>query len=204
MSRQLPSHPNLEHLKKQAKNRLGELQKQNPEAKLADSLHATAREYGFATWPMLKAYVLSLPIQSDPVTQQNPFVGIWSANVSKSKRHPANQFQRATLEFVVDRDTVTITHAGIDASGQEEHSTNTIHADGKDREVGGSGYVLMARWLGSNVLETIAKKDGQVVGQGRYEVSADGQTLTVSSKDANQNAQGWQSEFEQVIVLDRR
>ncbi len=60
-----------------------------------------------------------------------------------------------------------------------------------------------ARWLGSHVLETIAKKDGQVVGQGTYEVSADGKTLTVSSKDASENAQGWQSEFEQVIVLDR-
>ena len=174
MSRQLPSQPNLEHLKKQAKSRLAELQTQNPQAKLADALHATAREYGFATWPTLKTYVQSLPPQADPVTQQNPFAGTWAADVSKSKRHQANQFQRATLQFVVAGDTVTITHAGIDASGQEEHSTNTIHADGSDREVdGGSGYVLMARWLGSHVLETIAKKDGQVVGQGTYEVSAD-------------------------------
>jgi hypothetical protein len=61
----------------------------------------------------------------------------------------------------------------------------------------------MARWLGSHVLETVATKDGQVVGRAAYEVSAGGKTLTVSAKDPSANAHGWQSDFEQVIVLDR-
>jgi hypothetical protein len=55
MSRQLPAHPNLEHLKKQAKDLLPDLQRQNPGSKLADALHTIAREYGFTTWPELKA-----------------------------------------------------------------------------------------------------------------------------------------------------
>jgi hypothetical protein len=44
MSRHLPAHPNLDHLKKQAKDLLRDLQRQNPGSKLAAALHAIARE----------------------------------------------------------------------------------------------------------------------------------------------------------------
>ena len=57
MSRNLPPHPNLEHLKKQAKDLLHDLQQRDPALKLADAQHALAREYGFASWPKLNAYV---------------------------------------------------------------------------------------------------------------------------------------------------
>jgi ankyrin repeat protein len=69
--RELPARPDLEHLKKQART----LQQQriasdtaatarfeafgitSAEPKLADALHVIAREYGFATWPVLKLHV---------------------------------------------------------------------------------------------------------------------------------------------------
>ena len=57
MSRNLPTHPNLEHLKKQAKDLLHELKQQNSDEHLAEAQFALAREYGFASWPKLKAYV---------------------------------------------------------------------------------------------------------------------------------------------------
>ena len=60
MSRKLPSHPNLHHLKKQAKELLHELQQQNPALKLAEAQHRLANEYGFASWSRLKMYVESL------------------------------------------------------------------------------------------------------------------------------------------------
>lgn len=56
MSRQLPDQPNLEYLKKEAK----ELLRQMQPGKLADAQHALANEYGFATWAKLKEHVLSL------------------------------------------------------------------------------------------------------------------------------------------------
>ncbi|MGA2131727.1 MAG: ankyrin repeat domain-containing protein [Bryobacteraceae bacterium] len=56
MSRQLPEKPNLEYLKKQAK----ELLRAMPQGKLADAQHALAQEYGFATWAKLKLHVESL------------------------------------------------------------------------------------------------------------------------------------------------
>ena len=82
MSRHLPVKPNLEHLKKQAKELLNDFQHRKPEAvavfrsfassqtperaKLADAQHMVARDYGFVSWPKLKEHVESLtftPIQ---------------------------------------------------------------------------------------------------------------------------------------------
>ncbi len=59
MSRQLPEKPNLEFLKKEAK----ELLRSMGQGKLADAQHALARDYGFASWPKLKAHVEALALQ---------------------------------------------------------------------------------------------------------------------------------------------
>ena len=60
MSRNLPARPNLEFLKKEAKSLLDVLLQRDPAAQLADAQHALARDYGFASWPKLKAHVESL------------------------------------------------------------------------------------------------------------------------------------------------
>src|ERR1035441_998319 len=56
MSRHLPEKPNLEYLKKEAK----ELLRTMRQGKLADAQHALAAEYGFATWAKLKSHVEAL------------------------------------------------------------------------------------------------------------------------------------------------
>jgi ankyrin repeat protein len=53
MSRQLPEKPNLEYLKKQAK----ELLRGMRQGKLSAAQHTLANEYGFATWAKLKLHV---------------------------------------------------------------------------------------------------------------------------------------------------
>lgn len=73
MSRELPARPNLEHLKKQAKELLRNFREGDAAArelfrahgsllsgagsKLADAQHVLAREYGFDTWAKLKEHV---------------------------------------------------------------------------------------------------------------------------------------------------
>jgi len=73
MSRPLPDNPNLEHLKKQAKELLRTL----PKGKLADAQHQLAKEYGFATWANLKSHVEALartPAEAlrEAVREMNP------------------------------------------------------------------------------------------------------------------------------------
>jgi uncharacterized protein (TIGR03067 family) len=57
VNKKLPSRPNLEHLRGQAKALLPALRKKNPKARLADAQLATARAAGFASWPGLARHV---------------------------------------------------------------------------------------------------------------------------------------------------
>jgi ankyrin repeat protein len=58
MSRELPEKPNLEFLKKQAK----ELLRSRQQGKLADAQLALSKKYGFHTWADLKAHVQALTL----------------------------------------------------------------------------------------------------------------------------------------------
>jgi hypothetical protein len=129
------------------------------------------------------------------------FVGTWIANVEKSRRHANHQFEGATLSFEVSDDVVTLTHGGVNAAGKRESGTTVLRSDGQDHAVSPltPGVVVATRWRDPNVLETVAKKDGQVVGDGTYEVSSDGKTLTATVAGID----GAGARFEQVIVFDR-
>jgi ankyrin repeat protein/catechol 2,3-dioxygenase-like lactoylglutathione lyase family enzyme len=63
----LPERASLEYLKKLAKDRLRELRKADPHAKLAAALLAVAQEHGFSSWRALKAEVEQKQIQNDAV-----------------------------------------------------------------------------------------------------------------------------------------
>lgn len=97
-------------------------------------------------------------------------------------------------------DAIALTHAGVNMSGKQESSTQTIHPDGKEHPVAQApGIMVVTRWVGSRMLELKATKDGAVLGQGTYEVSTDGHTLTATVQGTD--AAG--APFEQVIVFDR-
>ena len=129
------------------------------------------------------------------------FIGTWIANIEKSRRHSNHQFESATLSFDVSGDVVTLIHSGVNAAGKQESGTTVLCSDGQDHAVSpqAPGVVVATRWRGANVLETVAKKDGQVVGDGTYEVSSDGKTLTATVAGID----GAGARFEQVIVFDR-
>jgi hypothetical protein len=182
MSRHLPDRPNLEFLKKEAKALLESMQRTNTRAQLADAQYALARDYGYASWPKLRAHVEAAAV--------SPLTGRWVADVSRSTRHPANQFRSATIVFAVDGNTVNIADEFVDEAGQTLRNRNTIEADGVAHSTA-NGFFVTATWLARNDLETVAMKNGEVVGRGRYTVSDDGRRLTIAGNG------------DQVIVLDR-
>ncbi|MBY0496995.1 MAG: hypothetical protein K2Y23_22530 [Cyanobacteria bacterium] len=185
MSRNLPSRPNLEYLKNEAKDRLDDLRRADPRAQLADAQFALAQEYGFASWPKLKEHVDALA-----AAWQHPLAGAWVANVAQSKRHPANQFRSARIHFTVRGNTVEIVDEFVDESGKPVRGRHTLEADGVER-AGSNGYAVAASFSARG-LETVATRDGQVIGRSSYAVSADGRTLTIA--DASGGS---------LIVLDR-
>jgi hypothetical protein len=131
----------------------------------------------------------------------NPFLGIWVANLEKSRRHANHQFQGATLTFEVSGDVVSLTHAGVNMAGKSESGTTVLHADGVEHGVSpqAPGVVAITKWVGTHVLATEARKDGRAVASATYAVSDDGKSLTatVAGIDAAGKA------FDQVIVFDR-
>lgn len=174
MSRQLPSRPNIEFLKKQAASSY-------PDASHADALHALAREYGFATWPLLKAHVESLP------TTVNPFVGTWTVDPARSQPDRLNAYQSATLEFALTGTSLMITTRVAELTGKEVRGRLALEVDGKPHPLADTDYVSMARWVGTHMLDAVTLKAGQEVGRVSYKVSGDGATLTLDGSGKEHN-----------------
>src|SRR5262245_54575015 len=65
----LPERANLEHLKKEAKQRLKIMRLDDSGATLAAAQLATAREYGFKSWRRLVAYVKALRDRGNQLLQ---------------------------------------------------------------------------------------------------------------------------------------
>ena len=132
----------------------------------------------------------------------NPFAGTWTANVSKSQRHPNHLFQSAALTFDVSDDAISLTHSGVNAKGEAESGTQILYPDGKEHAVSEQmpDIVVTTEWLSPQILRSVARKDDTELGRGTYELSADGEelTATVAGTDAGGKA------FDQVIVFDRK
>jgi ankyrin repeat protein len=60
MSQALPANPNLDWLKKTAKQRLSQLRTSHPGAKLHQAQLAVAHDYGFKSWRALKSHIDSI------------------------------------------------------------------------------------------------------------------------------------------------
>ncbi len=192
MSRDLPARPNLDHLRKQAKELLQKMKLQDPDAQLADAQHALALEYGFASWPRLKAHVES------EATTPNPFVGKWTADLSRSKLHPLNRLQAASIGFDIEGADVTIDYVMVDASGRTNRGVNSFVADGNEHPSRHrDDFTMRATWLGSHSLEAVVTRhgDGDFEGRVEYVVSPDGSTLTLSAS--------WRGGVEQMSVFTR-
>src|ERR1044071_6893530 len=145
MPQHLPSLPNLDHLKKQAKDVLRLARHRSPRWRLADAQHAVARGYGFDSWPALKLHVESArrrrPTGSS--VRQNegasagdtsvvphaaaqhryprvshPLTGTWAkgpSSFSGSRVHAP--MDDMLLEFELTHGTVTLTQIVVDSAG---------------------------------------------------------------------------------------
>ena len=186
MSRNLPARPNLEFLKKEAKDLLDELRRADSSAQLSDAQFALSRDYGFDSWPKLRSYVESIAAASP----DHPLAGGWIANVAKSKRHPANPFKSGRIHLTINGNSVDIVDEFVDESGKSVRGRNHLDVDGVERSRG-NGHSASASWIPGG-LAAVDKQGGQVIGRATYVVSTDGLTLIISDDGG-----------ETLIVLDR-
>jgi hypothetical protein len=165
MSQRLPALPNLDYLKKQAKNALRVSRHRFSRWRLADAQHAIARGYGFRSWPDLKLHVESVrprqrrvppagrSNQPDPTAASlrgaprdnrrasrgrtiHPIGGTWATHLKASPERRAGALTGDVLvEFEVTNDVVTLTQIVIDPSGRESAMKMVIQTDGQDHPV---------------------------------------------------------------------
>ena len=138
------------------------------------------------------------------------FEGTWRARPSEPSQWKANQPapQQAFLRFEpTDTGYLMVAYGVVNGEACAERPQMII-ADGRRRPVLDligrpiPGVPAGAMSFGSRpdpqTLELGTEADGQVLGAGRYEVSADGTTLTVTNKGI-----GLKGPFEVVMVLER-
>ena len=94
MPQALPANPNLDWLKKAAKQRLVELRAEKPDAKLHQAQLAIASDYGFKSWRALKAHVDAI----NPASRDRDcvFAAAHAGDVEAVRRAFASGFDPAT------------------------------------------------------------------------------------------------------------
>jgi ankyrin repeat protein len=91
----LPANPNLDWLKKAAKQRLAELRANQPDARLHQAQLATANDYGFKSWRALKAHVDGI----NPGSRERVFAAARVGDVAAVRRAFASGFDPATRDI---------------------------------------------------------------------------------------------------------
>jgi hypothetical protein len=197
MSQRLPSAPNLDHLKKQAKDVLRIARHGRPHWRLADAQQALARGYGFATWRDLKLHVESIRVHaraapSDRTAAKSGtsngsghlILGTWTTARASTDSPTRTDVPSIVVEFVLVNDAFVLTQIGPDGTGRDVAMKMAIHVDGDEHPVPfGDDVTLRATWVDVHTLETIVRRGDQMAWRATYEVSADGRSLAVASSE---------------------
>jgi len=108
----LPDRPSLEYLKKLAKDRLPELRRADPTARLADAQRQIARDHGFPSWRALRAEVERRVAAPSPDRVTRFFAAIGAGEGDLTERLLAEDPALATAR---DADGQTPLLAAVDA-----------------------------------------------------------------------------------------
>jgi hypothetical protein len=137
-------------------------------------------------------------------TQQDPLVGTWTLNPSRSNFDVNHRPQAGTMVIEqTDEGGYLIKAEGISEKGQQvNEKPQTIVPDGQPRPVPDfPGLSVTSTRPDANTLHTdVKREDGSIAGQGTYVVSADGRSLTAMTAGFDSQLR----RFEQHTSWDRR
>src|SRR5262245_57540882 len=101
--RNLPDHPSLDHVRRQAKDHLDVLRRSEPGATLTDAQASLAQQYGFATWAELKRDVerraAGAPVVADHRVGSRLAAAFGLGAVSGSMTHVEHQWAGDTWDL---------------------------------------------------------------------------------------------------------
>jgi hypothetical protein len=150
----------------------------------------------FSQWKTARAVavvgVLTVALGSAGVAQTPvPGLGTWKLNVANSKYSPGPAPKSATVTFSAAGQGVKAVIDGVGPDGGKVHWEYTANFDGKPYPVtgNGDGDMVVATRVNASTIETSYTLKGKPSVVNTRVVSADGKTLTVTSKGTNGQGQ---------------
>lgn len=140
------------------------------------------------SWLLVPAGIVAVLLFASglALAQADPFVGIWKLNIAKSKFGPGTERKSETRIVESSPTGMKVSVDRTSADGSNQQFNYTTNFDGKPHPITGEGPFgadSVAVTLGaSNTLSYKLTKGGKPVGSGTSVVSADGKTLTLTSK----------------------
>jgi hypothetical protein len=118
------------------------------------------------------------------VAADNPYLGTWKLNTTKSKGTPGTVSKESTIVFESAGNGVKRTVTGLDGDGQKMDTSATIPWDGMEHKVDrpmGTAMVAV-KSVNDHTINVTVKVNDKVVSSGRVIVSKDGKTMTSTFK----------------------
>jgi hypothetical protein len=153
---------------------------------------------------------LTLLVSVGAWAQNDPLIGTWKMNITKSKYSPGPPPKSPTAtKITAVAGGIRIVSDGVNAQGQVTHTDGTFKFDGKEypRKAMAGGkpdtttYDSIAiKKIDANNYEATEKMNGQMYGVVQWTISQDGKTRTITG--SGKNAQGQTTN--NVIVFDKQ
>jgi hypothetical protein len=135
---------------------------------------------------------------------QDPFVGTWILSPARSNFDPNHQPADAVMIFEMDAEgRYTLRAQGTKESGETVvERPQELIPDGRTHPIPDlPGLVAIVKQPEPTVIEAeVRREDGSLAGQGRYAVSADGQSLTATTEGFDSQLR----RFRTTTVWERR
>lgn len=137
---------------------------------------------------ILVALTLLLATSGVSLAAENPLMGTWKLNESKSKYAPGSDKNTTITYTAAKGDMIKCAADGVDKDGKPIHWTWTGKLDGKPYPLKGSPNfdTLAYHPVNERTNDTTARKNGKVVMTAVIAVAKDGKsrTVTLTSTDA--------------------
>ena len=156
------------------------------------------------TGVLLACAIAALP--SVVAAKANPRVGTWTLNAAKSSFTPGPGPKALTLVYTATGENLVAFLQGTDPADKPinpDKTRQTITMDEKDHATAGNENWDMTSWkrVNATTFEITRKKAGKVVQTGTNTLSADGKTMTVTSKGVSVSGQ---PDSTSVVVYDKQ
>src|SRR6202158_3372101 len=130
-------------------------------------------------------FALAAVVCDPALAQNNPLVGAWKLDVTKSKFQPGPAPKSLTRTVETQGDGVKYTFDGVAADEKPIAYGFSVQFDGKDNPISGSipsgADTISAKRTDSNHFVATLKKGDKVIGTSKVTVSKDGTVTTVDS-----------------------